>query len=363
MDKIKIRSEGMLGTQHSWAVTMRNLLLQFQGQGHKLYLKTINGTELIPSALRSRLDRDVKIPDLDICYTMPKNFESRFEKKSKVKMAIYNYETSKLPSVWLNTIKHVDYVLPSSQFSKEVFVNSGWPESKCIVIPHGINLEDYQAKTKYSLGTDKKFKFLNISIPHRRKNLDLLLDTYYDIFSDKDDVCLVLKTSFDLPKYNFEINVREIIRNKQIKYQNKIGGLPQVEIISTRIEDMAPLYQSCDALVSASSSEGFGLPFLEALASKKIVIAPRCSGQLDFLNDSNSLLVDVKEVLASPDIQYWVPSVGATTYLPISESLSKLMLKAYYENDFLQESFKLESNKTVELYTWENAAKKIMEIV
>lgn len=362
MPELKIRSKGMLGTQHSWAVTMRNILTQFQNQGHKLYLASINGETLIPPHLKSRLNREIKIPDLDICYTIPKNFEERFEKKSKLKLAIYNYETSKLPKMWFNTIKHVDYVLPSSQFSKEVFVNSGWPESKCIVIPHGINPTDFSGQEVFKLQTTKSFKFLNISIPHRRKNLDLLIDAYYSTFSNQDDVCLVLKSNFDKPKYTFEVDLEKILIEKQQKYLHRIGGLPQIEVVQDRLDNMAALYRSCDVLISASSSEGFGLPFLEALACQRVVIAPRCTGQLDFLHDQNSLLVDVDEIPAPSELQYWTPSNGATTYLPKFEALTAAMSTVYQNFDYYHKLHQNSSVLTVQKFTWENAAKKILEL-
>jgi len=296
---------------------------------------------------------------------MPRNFASRFRRGSKVKMAIYNYETEHLPRVWLDKIKYVDYVLPSSNFSKEVFVNSGWAEEKCIVIPHGINPEEYEVDTKHQFYNDKTFKFLNVSIPHYRKNIDILLDAYYSAFSGEDDVCLILKTKLDLPDrklYRFEVDVKTQIVAMQKKHIGRAGGLPQVEIVRDRLPSMVPLYNACDVLVSASSSEGFGMPLLEGLASDNLIIAPRCTGQLDFLNDKNSLLVDVKKIEAGSKYQYWIPTEGAKTYQPITDSLSQAMLDAFKTKDKLKEEFEPERQRILEEFTWENAAKKILEI-
>ena len=107
------------------------------------------------------------------------------------------------------------------------------------------------------------------------------------------------------------------IREVQNMRKHRGKNLPQIEIIQHRYDSMVPLYNSCDCLVSASSSEGFGLPLLEALAAKMLVIAPRCTGQLDFLTDKNSLLVDVKEINAGSKYQYWRATKGAKTFLPI----------------------------------------------
>lgn len=364
MNKYKIRTMTMLGTHHSWAVTMRNLLDNMIKDGHSCYLNSINSYSICPPEWKPYLNKEIDNPDLDFCYTAPKFFSSRFKKKSKVKAVIYNYETSILPPGWKNLHQHVDFIFPSSNFSKQVFADGGWPENKMIVIPHGINKEDFVSEKKYALSNNKPFRFLNVSIPHYRKNIDLLVEAYYEAFLNNNNVCLVLKTTLERPKnrrpYTFECDVINIIKSLQLKY-SKLGNLPQIEIITEKIPNMADLYNSCDVLVSASSSEGFGIPLLEALAANKVVIAPRATGQLDFLNDKNSLLVDVKEIEADERYQYWTVTKGAKTFLPEKEDLKAKMLDAYNKN-YLP-IFKNEMESTVAKFSWKNASDQIISLL
>ena len=116
MDMLKIRSQSMLGTSHSWAVTVRSLLREFHLMNHDLYLNSTNGLSLFPEEWRD-LRRECVDADIDLTYTLPRNFKYRFNRNSKLKLAIYNYESSILPNVWKDEIKHVDYALPSSNFS------------------------------------------------------------------------------------------------------------------------------------------------------------------------------------------------------------------------------------------------------
>jgi glycosyltransferase involved in cell wall biosynthesis len=344
---------------------MRNLIYEFEKKKHKLFLKSTNGVELFPKEWVKYLTLIHPNPDIDICYTLPRNFRARFKNKAKLKMAIYNYETSHMPKIWLKDIEFVDYVLPSSNFSKEVFVNSGWPEAKCIVIPHGINIKEYDDKSKFKLSNNKTFRFLNVSIPHYRKNIDLLVDAYYSAFSEEDDVCLVLKTKLQMPDrkpYGFECNVAQQIVGMQKKHLQMGRKLPQIEIIQDRLDSVIPLYNSCDVLVSATSAEGFGLPLLEGLAANMIVIAPGCTGQLDFLNNKNSLVVDTKVIEAGKKYQYWIPTAGATTFLPIRESLSEQMINAFKNHNTLKKDFEKERERILYKFTWENAAKMIVDI-
>ncbi|MAG28410.1 hypothetical protein CMI47_23025, partial [Candidatus Pacearchaeota archaeon] len=295
--------------------------------------------------------------DIDICYTLPKNFKRRFAGGSSIKAAIYNYETSITPKEWQKDLDVLDLILPSSQFSKKVFLKNGWPEEKMRVIPLGINPDLFMDDRVCRLSTDKKFRFLNISIPHYRKNIGLLVDAYYRAFSEKDDVCLVIKTSFDKPKFKFECDVKKEIIKVQNKYKDR--GLPQVEIIVKKFVSLTPLYNACHSLVSATSSEGFGLPLLEGMAANKVVIAPNCTGQSDFMNNDNSIPVKFSEIKAGNKYQYWRPHPSATTFLPDVQSLADNMLFVY--NNYKETRNRLipEMEKTSKIFTWENSAKKI----
>lgn len=358
-----IRSQAMMGTSHSWAVTIRSLLLEFAKMGNSLDIHSINGWNFFPKELEKFVENNLKKHDIDITYTLPRNFKDRFLPSSKLKLAIYNYETSQLPPAWKDQINYIDYALPSSNFSKEVFVNSGWPENKCIVIPHGINPDDFKNKSLVTnIKSNKSFKFLNVSIPHYRKNLSKLVDAYYSAFSSHDDVVLIIKTSLKKPKYIFECDaMKEILSvQKMKKYQHK--SLPQIEILQHKYDNIIPLYNSCDCLVSATSSEGFGLPLLEGLAAGMVVIAPRCTGQMDFLSDKNSLLVSAREIDAPPNYQYWRPTPGAKTFEPDIQDLSQQMKNAYENKQSILSDFSESIDHTISKFTWEAAAKMIMDI-
>lgn len=367
---LKIRSHSIFGTHHSWAVTMRSLFGEFIKDGHDPYIRSINKYACVPKEWEEHCNRDTPEPDLDICYTAPINFHSRFAPGAKVKAAIYNYETIPLPKVFGDAYKHVDYVLPSSEFSKKVFLEAGWPEDKLVVVPHGIHSDDFLDKSKLRLKNKNTFRFLNVSIPHYRKNIPLLVHAYYDAFTANDDVCLVIKTkvqpTIGKKRNRFEqLVARDIalLQDKMIRGGRPAETLPLIELIEEKFPSMVPLYNACDVLVSATSSEGFGIPLLEGLAANMLVIAPRCTGQLDFLNDKNSLLVDVATMKAGPEYQYWAISDKAWTYIPIKKSLSMQMRNAFDNEKKLRKKFRKQRAKTLEQFTWDNAAKQILELL
>jgi glycosyltransferase involved in cell wall biosynthesis len=360
-----IRTNTMFGTSHSWAVTMRSLFSEFIKENHRPFIMSINGYKGVNPKWKFAFDQDTKYPDLDICYTAPLNFKTRFQKKAKIKAAIYNYETKPFPKEWFGCWDDLDFILPSSQWSKEVFLEAGCPDEKLKVIPHGIDILS-KTKTKFKLNSDKSFKFLAVCIPHKRKNIDILIDAYYSSFTSNDDICLVIKTELkDKVSQRFEVNVIEEIKKMQVKHLARghtSKSLPQVEIVSSFIDNMWELYNSVDAIVSATSSEGFGIPFLEGLAAEKIVIAPACTGQLDFLNNKNSLLVECREIVATPAYQYWYVSDNAKTFVPKFDDLVENMIYAYKNNVKCKTELLPEMARTAKLYSWKAAADGILKL-
>lgn len=62
-------------------------------------------------------------------------------------------------------------------------------------------------------------------------------------------------------------------------------------------ESIASIYETADAFIMVSSSETFGVAYVEAMAAGLPVIATRCGGPEDFVNSSNGILVDVDDII------------------------------------------------------------------
>jgi glycosyltransferase involved in cell wall biosynthesis len=77
----------------------------------------------------------------------------------------------------------------------------------------------------------------------------------------------------------------------------KLGVAGLVRWIGAVSRDEAPRhFQECHAFVLASRHESFGIVFAEAIASGRPVIATRCGGPEDIVNDTNGFLVPVEDV-------------------------------------------------------------------
>lgn len=354
MDKLNIRSYGKFGSTHSWSHCTRSILYELYRLGHNLHINSTDGYAFANNEMEKFFNKTISNADIDFCYTLPINFNKWFDPSSRLKLSIFNWESSILPPGWVQNQKYVDFILPSSNSVKNLFLDSGWQEDKIKVVPLGVDWDHFKDAEPLKISGLNSFKFLNVSIPHFRKNINLVVTAYYDAFSSNDDVSLVLKTDLSKPKNYFECYVPDVIKDCQKKFFGK--KLPKLHIIIDKYKDMAPLYKMSDCLVSASSFEGFGLPMLESIAAGCQVIAPRCSGQTDFLDDNNAFLLDVKKIPADKKYQYWKDIPGAHTFMPNVCDISQKMIdvfsgkKKYYNQDLKS------------YFSWQNSANKIVEI-
>lgn len=380
---LNVRSYSWGQKNLSWAFLLEDLLLAFEKLGHNVYVISTNGFDNGVFGKKERLLKTItdlqqfgpgkQAIDLDLTYTIPLNFFQRFLVNSKNKCVIYNYETTHSPENWKKFYHIPDYFFPSSNFSAEIFYKNGVPIEKIFVVPHGVDLTKFNPTIRpIKLKTQKKFKFCSVCTPHARKRLDILLHAYCKAFTKKDDVCLVLKTKiyrhsdgmYDITKNpngrkQFEIVLGDVFKELIHKYGN---NLPEIEIISGYVENVASIYNACHCHISTTGAEGFGLPFIESSASNLINILPRYSGQLDFMNDDNSLLINTKTRYAKFQEQYWHYSPKSIIGEPSLDHTAELMKRVVKEYDELLNKFKPGMNEVVKKYQWKNIAQLIIDI-
>lgn len=380
---LNIRSYSWMANGLSWAYVMERIINAFDDLGHNTYVVSTNGLneksfakdKMIKSVLALQ-DFGVgkKAIDIDITYTVPQNFPQRFLPNSKHKCAIYNYETTYWTPDWKRFYSMADYYFPSSNFSAEVFYMNDVPKEKIFVIPHGVDTNIFNPSIpKIKLNTNKKFKFLCVAEPHYRKNLDVLLNAYCEAFTNKDDVCLVLKTKiykhsdgfYDAAKNpkgrkGFEIVIGDIFK----EIHNKFGkNIPEIEILNGHVENVSSIYNAAQCHITTTGSEGFFMPGLESMACGLLNIAPRYSGHLDFMNDENSLLIDTSMRKAKNTEQYWTYNPKSMIGQPSKKHSIELMRKAVKEYDSLITKFRPKMLEMTNKLSWNYAAKLITDVV
>lgn len=373
---MKILIRQFLGNLHSWSIFGWGMASNLIAQGHQVDLFSTNGIQNFPNKLKPNLigyfeeNKNNKVfgrlpdpqYDCQISYTCMKNFPHLLSNGSKNRLGIWCYEwagKNSLPTGFAKHYKSCDVICAPSNFAKRVFIESGIPDNHIKVIPHGIDSETYNRSSTIKLPTNKKYKILaNIAQNHLRKNIPDLLEAYGRAFTNKDDVCLILKAKMKPVKMAFDISLQHCLNDFYQKYSKHA----EVKIIPDFIEDLSDLYRSVDTVFSMSHCEGFYFPGLEAIASGKLVIAPNWGGQLDFLNQDNSLLISGQEVRANPRSMYWESKNNAIWFQPsINDAVDKLQygFKHYLE---LNKKISDKASYVISLYDWQNISKQFAEL-
>ena len=145
-----------------------------------------------------------------------------------------------------------------------------------------------------------------------RKNIPLMLKCFLQAFTNNpNSPALLLKIN----GANFSVLDRKetVARIDEIKNKfSEADIIPNVYLLhgDLTIKEMAMLYNNpkIKGFVSCTHGEGFGRPMLEASCCGLPVMASKWSGQMDFLNDKESLMINghLGEI---PDSLVWEPIV------------------------------------------------------
>ena len=368
---MKVLVRQFAAKNHSWAFVGQNIARGLIQANHSIDIFSTNGIQYFPNDLKSNLigyteenQQQVfgKSPtgeyDCQISYTAMKNFPVYMTNGKNNRFGIWCYEWAFLPQGFAKHHHSVDYILAPSKFAKECFTNSKVPEEKVKVIPHGINLEQFANKNRYQLKTKKRVKiFVNIGQAHIRKNIPGMFKAYFSAFNKNDDVCLVAKISKNDMKNPFDVDPMKIFNSIRNQYKNAA----EVELITEYVPNIVELYNACDVVYTLSFCEGFYMPGLEVFAAAKINVAPRYGGQLDFLNDDNSILIDGKITRATPQEQYWSSDPRNTHFeADIKDAADKLR----YTYEHLEElNNKFIPTYNLDKYSWNNVVNQIIDLV
>ena len=201
------------------------------------------------------------------------------------------------------------------------------------VIPTGIDTTRF---INYKLDPEARFNFLKEQkIPEnskimlflgrmaKEKNIEELLDNFKSLTEKRDDVYFVVvgdgPNRPDLEKKAKELGIMEKTRF--------IGAVPY--------ENIDFYYALADVFVNASVSETQGLTYLEAMASKKVVLAKYDSNLSELIVDGyNGFFFDTKEEFLQKIGKIF--EISDTTYnvmvKNMLESVDKLSLEKFYTN-------------------------------
>ncbi|MBS0350102.1 MAG: glycosyltransferase family 4 protein [Proteobacteria bacterium] len=210
------------------------------------------------------------------------------------------------------------------------------PENKIVAIHHGIEekwfnrLSSEAAKkilAKYQI--TKPF-LLTVGTLQPRKNIERIIEAYLSlpkILTDNHDLLIVGKKHDSLTEPRLVDQIQRLTKKHSIRW---LQYLPH--------NDLQCLYQNACLLLYPSLAEGFGFPILEAFASETPVITSNF-GSMAEISDDAAYLVD--------------PYAESN----IAEAIINLLEKPDLRDQFINRG-KIQVKK----FTWEQCAKKTIEV-
>jgi GT2 family glycosyltransferase/glycosyltransferase involved in cell wall biosynthesis len=243
----------------------------------------INGAALSPTLPASTRDRlkTLAIPGRPVggvqikwSHYWPRHLNLELAGNLNLEFFVINYLFGSFGSepwdYWLQCLRQNDHQkLPLSDFCRSVLLHVGVPESQCHVLHPGYSREilDVEPPRRRS----SSFRFLTVTNSHdlERYNTLSIIDAYQELFTQGDDVTLVIK---DYGASSGDTTIRE-------RLTQRAGGA-RIEYIRefTDKRELIRLYRSSDAFVSAHRGEGFGMKILDAMACGLPVITPLFGG-------------------------------------------------------------------------------------
>ncbi|MFD1265964.1 glycosyltransferase [Paenibacillus motobuensis] len=331
--------------------------------------------------MKEKLDHLFEKPDATdkrkilIYHSPPWKINPRRERKRFDHLILNTvWEAAKIPNSWLSTIDQFDATCVPSHHNLEIMNNSG-VHTPVFLVPHGTDTNKFQPENRKLAikEAEGKFTFVSVFDFNHRKNPETLLRAYWEEFTSEDRVALVIKTA----KKYWDGNKRQSVEHKISEYKKKLGFGDETApliVLAGVLEDndLTGVYTLGNAFVLPTRGEGVGMPFMEALASGIPVIATRWGGQMDFLNEKNSFLIDYK--LKYPGISMnseqaialiyreWFEEEGQLWAEPDIRDLKKTMRYAYENPNLCQEKGRIGRENMLPL-SWDEAGMALIQTI
>jgi glycosyltransferase involved in cell wall biosynthesis len=286
-----------------YADEARHFVLALEDTGHYITSQPIqwsNRPLILPSKEEMRFQNMIRRAALSESVFVSHIFAPSFIRRSDACLNIGRsmFETDRLPDGWSDACNQMDMVWVPDEFNRQTFLRSGVKDNKLRIVPGAIDVTPFDPEgTSLLMEGARGFRFLSVFDWSLRKGWDILLKSYVLEFSPEDDVTLIIKTHSSLgysTKQIVELAADYIARI----LQRDPNHIPDIVFHDANIpgHQMPDLYRSANCFVLPTRGEGWGRPFMEAMATGLPTIGTNWSGNTAFMKSDNSYLIDCEEV-------------------------------------------------------------------
>ena len=245
-----------------------------------------------PKSLKSLYDKHVKkIYDVEIAFLEgpPTLFLANSPNKNSKKIAWVHVDLAAFPwTAYLynsveeerTTYTKFDNIVFVSKTNLDAFSKKFNINSNLLLLYNPINTDEVLYESGLYDVDEKRFMFCYVSSISKRKGQDKLIFALKRLIDEGYDCCLYLIGEGD-------------IREDLILLSENLGVRHRV-IFTGYHKNPYPFIKAADVFVHASDSEGYPTVLCESLTLQTPVIATKCSGSIDVLNNGEfGLLTDI----------------------------------------------------------------------
>jgi len=267
-----------------------------------------------------------------------------YQFKSKYTIGYTPWESTKIPLHWLDNMRQCDEIWTTSNFVKSVYESHN-VNANIYVIPHGIS-EEFKIIERELIST---FNFLHIGGDSKRKNAQMAVDAFLELYEGNNDFKLILKYE--------KFCMAEVYINGRLlpaSMHPQIVAIPE----NLGLDDLINIYHKAHCLIYPTMGEGFGMIPFEAIATGLPTIVTNATGCADFAEYAIPLSAEMTKATwndkcFSADTGDWAS--------PDYDELLDLMENVVSEYDEIKKFF-VKSAKILHLdWSWAAVADKILE--
>ena len=317
----------------------RNFVLSINDHGIPVRVNPIkwsNKEAKLPASISNRIKGLSKTPlspgFINVMHIFPPYFQKNPAARFNIGRTMF--ETDRIPEEWVAKCNEMDEIWVPTDFNLQTFAAAGVNPGKLFKIPGPHDFSGYSLDVPpLPIEGKKRFSFLSTFDWNLRKGWDILIKAYIEEFKEDEDVTLILKvwSSYGKGVTQLQQDVEKYIREVLSVDPIRIPDMLFLDL-NIPVEEMPHLYKAVDAYVMPTRGEGWGRPYIEAMAMELPTIGTRWSGNTEFMNDENSFLIDFEMVDVPEEGWKEVPTYKGHRWAEPSVMHLRSLMRHVFEN-------------------------------